>query len=443
MKGASGAEGVKAVHAHLGLSDPQSHPSSRAMPTIPTRMWPALALLGFACGLPQPLVDATLATWLTAAGWSAEDIVLFGWVTLPFVLKVLWAPVVDRVVPPFLGRRRGWLLLAQGAIIVGLVILAFSDPGAARWVLVLSAVLVAMAAATQDLVANGYTCDALPAERLPAGAGLWVWGYRAAMPLSSGVAVIVAGEWGWQAAYLIMAAGLVPGLIATLIAPPPLRDEAPLSWGEAVVEPVREFHRRLGGDGLLLLVGFVMCYRLPDGMANLLIPVFQTELSTSLTNLGLTRTIVGIAGAGVGAVIAAWGAIRLGVMPSLWVFGLAQALSNLGYVGLDQHWWGGTAGLVAVMSIDAVCGAAAAAVFVGYLMGFCTARTSATQYALLFAAFGVTPHLLRPLVASLHPVLGYSGFFLATVMVAVPGFWLLWRMQQVVGTHPSPGARSA
>lgn len=392
---------------------------------LPARIWPALLLLGFASGLPQPLVDATLATWLRKAGWTPEEIVQFGWVTLPFVLKVLWAPVVDRLVPPLLGRRRGWLLLAQLAIIAGLVVLAFSDPGGARWILVVSALLVAMASATQDLVVNGYTCDALPPERLPAGAGLWVWGYRMAMPISSGLAVVIADHWGWSVAYLIMAAGLVPGVVGTLLAPPPQRDEAPVTWTQALVEPLQDFHRRLGTYGLLLLFAFVMCYRLPDGMANLLIPVFQTEQFASLSNLGLTRTVVGIVGAGLGALIAAAVVARVGVMTSLWLLGAVQALSNLGYVGLHQQWWGGTSALVTVMLVDAACGAAAAAVFVGYLMGFCTARSSATQYALLFAAFGLTPHLLRPLVATLHPHLGYSGFFLLTVAVAIPGLWLL------------------
>lgn len=401
------------------------------MPTIPVRMWPALALLGFAGGLPQPLIDATLATWLTAAGWSRSDVVLFGWVTLPLTLKVLWAPAIDRLVPPFLGRRRGWLLLMQVVILIGLVVLAFSDPQGPSWILVVSALLVAFAAATQDLAANGYTCDALPPERLPAGAGLWVWGYRAAMALSVGGAVVFAGWWSWSMAYLIMAGGMLLGMLGTLLAPPPIRDEAPLSWSDALIEPVRDFHRRLGGAGLVLLLVFVMCYRLPDGMANLLIPVIQTELFPDLTNLGTTRLWVGVVGAALGAGLAALCAARLGVMGSLLWLGIIQALSNLGYIGLDQQWWGGYAGLALVLLIDAICGAAAAAVFVGYLMGFCTARTSATQYALLFAVFALTPHLLRYSVAQAIPHLGYTWFFVLTIVVAAPGLWLLGRMARL------------
>ncbi len=401
------------------------------MPTIPARMWPALALLGFACGLPQPLIDATLATWLTKAGWDKADVVLFGWVTLPLTLKVLWAPVVDRLVPPFLGRRRGWLVLMQVVILIGLVVLAFSDPQGPSWILVVSALLVATAAATQDLAANGYTCDALPAERLPVGAGLWVWGYRVAMALSIGGAVWIAGIWGWSTAYLVMAGGMVLGMVGTLLAPPPQRSDPPLSWQEALVEPLRDFHRRLGGAGLVLLLVFVMCYRLPDGMANLLIPVIQTELFSTTTDLGTTRLWVGVVGAALGALLAALSTARLGVMSSLLWLGIIQALSNIGYIGLDQQWWGGSTGLAVVLLVDAICGAAAAAVFVGYLMGFCTARTSATQYALLFAVYALTPHLLRYSVAQAIPTLGYTWFFAVTIIVAIPGLWLLGRMSRL------------
>lgn len=401
------------------------------MPTIPARMWPALALLGFAGGLPQPLIDATLATWLKAEGWSDPDIVLFGWVTLPLAIKVLWAPVIDRVVPPFLGRRRGWLILMQVVILIGLMVLAFSDPRGPSWILVVSALLVATAAATQDLAANGYTCDALPKERLPEGAGVWVWGYRVAMALSFGGAVWCAGRWGWSTAYLIMAGGMVLGIVGTLLAPSPARNEPPPSWHEALVEPVRDFHARLGGAGLALLVVFVMCYRLPDGMASLLIPMIQTEVVPDLQALGSIRLWGGILGAGIGAVLASSCVARLGLVPSLLVVGLIQALSNLGYIGLDRHWWSGFDGLAVVVLVDAICGAAAAAVFVGYLMGFCTARTSATQYALLFAVYALTPHLLRYSVAMAIPYLGYTWFFALTIIVAIPGLCLLGRMSRL------------
>ena len=413
------------------------------MSTIPRRLWPALALLGFACGLPQPLIDATLATWLTSVGWCKEDVVLFGWVTLPLTVKVLWAPVVDRLVPPFLGRRRGWLLLMQMVIVLGLVGMACTDPRGPSWILLVSALLVAVASATQDLAANGYNCDALPPERLTAGAGVWVWGYRVAMALSVGGAVYIAGKWGWSAAYLIMAGGMVFGIVGTLLAPLPLRNDPPLSWEEALVEPVRDFHRRLGGAGLAWLLVFVMLYRLPDGMASLLISVKQTEILPDLSELGFLRIWTGILGAGIGAMLAAGCSARLGVLSSLCWLGIFQALSNVGYIGLDQHWWSGTTGLGAVMLVDAICGAAAAAVFVGYLMGFCTARTSATQYALLFAVYALTPHLLRYSVANAIPTLGYTWFFSATMIVAIPGLWMLRRMSRLTSAPTAVEQRSA
>ena len=410
---------------------------------IPMRMWPALALLGFSGGLSQPLIAETLATWLTSVGWSKEDVVLFGWVTLPLAVKVLWAPAVDRLVPPFFGRRRGWLLLMQVVIALGLVGMACTNPLDPSWMMVVSVLLVATASATQDLAANGYNCDALPPESLAAGAGVWVWGYRVAMALSVGGAVYIAGKWGWSTAYFIMAGGMVFGILGTLMAPLPLRNDPPLSWEEALVEPVRDFHRRLGGAGLAWLLVFVMLYRLPDGMASLLISVKQTEIIPDLSDLGILRIWTGILGAGIGALLAARCSERLGMLSCLWWFGIFQALSNVGYIGLDQHWWGGTTGLGTVMLFDAICGAAAAAVFVGYLMGFCTARSSATQYALLFAVYALTPHLLRYSVAKAIPIVGYTWFFSATVIVAIPGLWLLGRMSRLANASTAVDERLA
>ena len=395
------------------------------MPTLPVRIWPALLLLGFASGLPEPLVNATLATWLKQSGWTAAELVDFGWVALPYTIKVLWAPLVDRLVPPLLGRRRGWLLIMQMVIIVGLVVMSGIDVNGNRAILVAAALLVAFASATQDLVVNGYTCDALPPDRLAAGAGLWVWGYRVAnQVVSAGVALLIAAAWGWSAAYLVMAACLLPGVIGTLLAPPPIRDDPPLTWTATLVEPMADFHRRLGLGGVALLLGVVMCYRLPDGMAGLLTAPFQAELY-KLVDLGTSRIVVGLLGGAVGVAAAAWALPRLGMMRSLVLFGILQAVSNLGYVGLDQRWWTGIDGLIGVLFIDYACGAAGAVIFVGYLMSFCTASTSATQYALLFAAYSITPHLLRPVVSALLPSLGYSGFFLATVVAVVPGLVLL------------------
>lgn len=409
---------------------------------LPGRIWPALVLLGFSSGLPQPLVDSTLSTWLTKAGYSPAELVGIGYVTLPFALKFLWAPLVDRFVPPLLGRRRGWIFACQLVLLAGIALMARIDAQGELGLLVLAAALVATAGATQDLVVNGYTCDALPSERLAAGAGLSVWGYRGAWLVSGGLALVVADRWGWSAAYGAMAALLAFGLVGTLLAPDPdstapARAAAPATLRAALIEPLGEWRATLGARGLVLLLLFVLLYKLPDGLANLLAVPFQATLY-DLTSLGLWRGVIGLAGAAAGVALAAWSTPRLGMLRALFLFGLLQALSNLGYVGLDQRWWSGLAGLIGVLFVENLCGALAAAAFVGYLMSFCRSSSAATQYALLSAVTLLGPHLLREPLKELIPGLGWSGFFLLTIATALPGLALLVRLGHALGATPSP-----
>jgi PAT family beta-lactamase induction signal transducer AmpG len=386
----------------------------------PERLWPVLVLLGFSTGLPQPLVDSTLSTWLAQAGHSPAVLVQVGWVTVPFTLKVLWAPLVDRFVPRLLGRRRGWILGCQLAVLAGVALLARADPVAGLGLLVLAAALVSTAGATQDLVVNGYTCEVAPRGGFAPAAGLLVWGFRLAWLTSGGLVLVAADRWGWNGAYRSMLGLLALGLLATALAREPERGAPPVTLRAALVDPLVEWRRTLGRRGIVLLFAFALLYRLPDTLANLLAVPFQASLY-DLTALGLSRGVIGLIGAGLGVVIAAATIARLGEWRALFLFGGLQALSNLGYVGLDQRWWGGTGGLIAVLLAENLCGALAATAFVAHLMRRCTSTSAATQFALLATVALLGPHVLRAPLAALMPVLGWSGFFTLTAAAAAPG----------------------
>jgi PAT family beta-lactamase induction signal transducer AmpG len=379
-----------------------------------------LVLLGFSTGLPQPLVDSTLSTWLARAGHPPEVLVQVGWVTLPFGLKVLWAPLVDRHVPRFLGRRRGWILACQLAVLAGVAALAQSDPARGLALCVLAAALVSLAAATQDLVVNAYTCEAAPRGGLAAGAGLLVWGVRLAWLVSGGFVLVAADRWGFGGAYRAMLVLLALGVVGTLLAPEPLRRAPPVSLRGALVDSVADWRRTLGPRTLVLLFAFALLYRLPDTLANLLAVPFQASLY-DLTALGTLRGVIGLAGAALGVALAAWTIARIGEWRALLVFGGLQALSNLGYVGLHQRWWGGTSGLAGVLLAENLCGSLAATAFVAHLMSRCTSASAATQFALLTTVALLGPHALRPAVSAAFPALGWSGFFALTAAAAVPG----------------------
>jgi PAT family beta-lactamase induction signal transducer AmpG len=308
---------------------------------------------------------------------------------------------------------------------LGLAGMAFCDPVVHPAFLLIAASFAAFASATQDLAVNSYTIDAVPAEQLAAGAGLSVWGYRVALAISSGLALIAAQEWGWHVAYAIMAALLIPGIIGTLMAPEPQYTHAPTTWRAAIIEPLQDFNRRLGIKGLVLLLVLVLLYRLTDGLANMLSTAFLIDMNYNKTELGVARTWIGLVGAALGSGIAAWSCFRLGMLPSLWIFGILQALSNLGFVGIELGWWSGSSGLIGVLLADTICGAAAGTAVVGWLMGFCTPALSATQYALLTAIMVLGPHLLRPVIAPWVEMIGWSGYFSLTTLAMIPGLLLL------------------
>lgn len=412
------------------------------MRALPARLWPALVLLGFASGLTQPLVDSTLSAWLKDCGLSPAQLLTVGYVTLPFTLKVLWAPLVDRWTPPWLGRRRGWLVLCQLTALVGLVLLALLGPergarlalDSALVPLLAAATLLAFAGATQDLVVNGYTCDVLPEGRREAGSGLMVWGYRGAWLVSGGLVLALPDEYGWRGAYLAMAGLFALTLLGTWLAPEPGRASEPASLRAALLEPLSAWRKELGWRALLLLVLFVLVYRLPDGISNLLMVPFLQE-HYDLGRLGVARGLIGLLGAAPGVALAAWATPRLGQRRALLVFGVLQAASNLGYVAVERGLLGGTPGLVALLFVENLCGALAATAFVAYLMGFCTSAASATQYALLTTVMLLGPHLLREPLGRLQLALGWNGFFLASALALVPALALLPRL-------PLPGTRA-
>jgi MFS transporter, PAT family, beta-lactamase induction signal transducer AmpG len=396
------------------------------MPTLSLRLWPALLFLGFASGLPNLLVADTLLAWLQQAGWNKEDLLRAGYVTLPYALKVVWAPLLDRVSIPLFGRRRGWMLVTQIIIMGGLVVMGLCDAHAHAGLLLCAAAMVAFASATQDLAVNAYSIDAVPPRFLTTAAGLSVWGYRVGMLIAGGVALLIAEKYGWHMMYFIMALSILPGIIGSFLAPEPITTTQPMTWTAAICEPLRDFRQRLGVRGVVILLLFVLLYRLSDGLAAMMTGPFLVAMQYSLSDIGWAKTWVGLGAAACGAGLAAWTSLRFGLLPSLWLWGIAQALSNFGYVAIDQAWWTGNSALIGVLFFDTVCAVAAATAFVGWLMGFCTPTLAATQYALLTAITVLGPHLLREPLAAYSKQLSWSMYFMLTVGAMIPGLIMLY-----------------
>lgn len=389
-----------------------------------------LLFLGFASGLPLALTGGTLQAWATVEQVSLQEIGFLTLVGTAYTLKFLWAPVIDRYSPGFLGRRRGWMLITQLLLALGLFVMGQLSPATSLGALAIMAVLVAFLSATQDIAFDAYRTDVLESQERGAGAALSVLGYRVAMLVSGGLALIIADQWlGWSNMYTLMGGLMLLTMLATFWAPEPAHPgEAPKTLEAAVTAPLGEFFRRPEAWTLLLLI---VLYKLGDAFAGALSTTFlirgagfsPTEVGTVNKILGLTATI---AGALFGGALMA----RLGLFKSLMLFGLLQAVSNLGYwviaVGPQSVWL-----MAAGVSLENLCGGMGTAAFVALLMGLCRQEFSATQFALLSALSAVgRTYLAGPLTPPLVEMLGWPGFFLVTVLIALPGIWLLWRRRR-------------
>lgn len=391
-----------------------------------------LLVLGFASGLPLALTSGTLQAWATVDGISLQEIGFLTLVGTAYTLKFLWAPLIDRFVPPLLGRRRGWMLVTQLLLAVAIMVMGTMSPSAALLPLALLAVFVAFLSATQDIAFDAYCTDVLHKDERGAGAAIKVMGYRLAMIVSGGLALILADRWlGWGNTYVLMGGLMMLCSVATLLAPEPEHPaRAPRTLAEAVVEPLREFFTRRGALAVLLLI---VLYKLGDAFAGALSTTFlirgagfsPAEVGTVNKVLGLAATIIGaLAG---GSLMSRWGLYR-----SLMAFGVLQGVSNLGYwviaVSPKSIWLMG-----AGVGIENLCGGLGTASFVGLLMALCRQRFSATQFALLSALSAVgRTYLAGPLTPPLVETFGWPTFFLMTVAIAVPGLVLLRMLRPTI-----------
>lgn len=385
-----------------------------------------LLLLGFASGLPLALTTGTLQAWATVDGVSLQQIGFLTLVGTAYTLKFLWAPLVDRYAPPVLGRRRSWMCLTQLLLAVAIVAMGLLTPSQSLMPLALLAVAVAFFSATQDIAFDAYRTDVLRPEERGAGAAMSVLGYRVAMLVSGGLALILADSWlGWGNTYVLM--GVLMGLMAlvTLAAPEPERVvAAPRTLGAAVIEPFREFFSRPEAWLLLLLI---VLYKLGDAFAGALSTTFLIRgAGFSATEVGTVNKVLGLAATIVGALAGGALMARLGLYRALMLFGLLQAVSNLGYwliaVSPQNIWLMGAA-----VGVENLCGGLGTAAFVALLMGLCDKRFSATQFALLSALSAVgRTYLAGPLTPPLVAWLGWPSFFMITVVIALPGLLLLY-----------------
>ncbi len=390
----------------------------------------AVLLLGFSSGLPLALTGGTLQAWLTVSGVDILTIAWFSWIGIPYLLKVLWSPLMDRYVPPFLGRRRGWILLTQLALILGIVAMAYSAPREQLWLLGWIAVAVAFASASQDIVIDAYRTDLLPAQERGMGAAVGVLGYRVAMLASGGLALILADQLGWRQTLLCMAALMGVGIVTSLVAPEPaVRASPPRSLRAAVIDPLADLLHR---PGALQLLALIALYKFGDALAGTLTTAFLLRgVGFSLTDVGTINKVLGLASLLVGGLVGGVLLVRMSLTRALLFFGGLQAISNLSFAVLA---WAGKsyALLVFAVGFENLASGMGTAAFVAFAMALCNHSFSATQYALLSAVASLGRILFGPATGALVEAMGWANFFVLTFLAALPGLWLAWRMRAVI-----------
>jgi len=385
--------------------------------------------LGFISGLPLALTSGTLQAWLTVEGVDLKTIGIFTLVGLPYTLKFLWAPVMDRVVPPWLGRRRGWMILTQLCVAVALGLMALTNPTLHPGWLAAYALLVAFLAASLDIVFDAYRTDTLHPHERGLGAAVWVNGYRIALLASGAGALALADYVGWHMTYLAMAAIMVAGVIITLASPDPtVVANAPKSLKEAVGAPLAEFFSRPTAWGFLAVI---VLYKLGDAFASALQTAFLIGgLGFSATEVGAVKGL-GIFATLLGAFVGGLLMTRSGLVRSLLFFGVLQAVSNLGFVALALI--GKDAGaLTAAVVIENVTGGMGTAAFVALVMSLCDPRYTATQFALLSSLEALGRVFAGRPSADVVTLVGWTQFFVLTVVVALPGLWAVWRVRRSI-----------
>ena len=391
--------------------------------------------LGFASGLPLALTAGTLQAWLTVAGLDLRTIGIVTLVGLPYTVKFLWSPLMDRFVPPWFGRRRGWMIATQLGLIAGIAAMAVTGPADAIWALSVLAIAVAFLSASQDIAFDAYRADVLLARERGIGAGISVTGYRIAMLISGAVALILSDHIGWQSTYLLMASLMLIGVATTLLSPEPSSAITPPgTLSEAVWGPIREFFSRSPAVGLLLLI---VLYKVGDAFAGTLTTAFL------IRGVGFSPTEVGVINKGMGLLATLFGALtggalmaRMGLFRALLLFGLLQAVSNLSFMVLA---WTGKSYLVMVSAVafENLSGGMGTAAFVALLMSLCDHRYTATQFALLSALGALGRVFVGPPSGYLVETVGWVVFFFITFLAALPGLGLLWRLRDYLNTQPT------
>jgi len=392
-----------------------------------------MLLTGFSSGLPLLLTGSTLKFWMREEGLDLTTIGFFGLVGLPYTLKFLWAPVMDRLVPSFLGRRRGWMLGTQISLMFAIASLAFTQPSVHLPAIAVLCLLIAFLSASQDIVLDAYRRESLSDEELGIGSSMFIYGYRMGMLAAGALALFLADQesLSWNTVYFIMGSMMVIGIFTTWFAPEPaIPAPPPASWREAIMGPFMDFFTR---PGSLMILLFILLYKVGDSMASEMLSPFMVDLGVSKTDYAVIVKVFGMIALIAGGLIGGLVVYRLGIVPSLFILGFLQMISTAGFVILaftGNH----LPTLTAVIAFETISSGLGQTAFVAFMASLTNKRFTATQYALLTSFMGIPRVFAGSTTGFLATWLGWEGFFILCTLLAIPGLLLIGQLRRLAHT---------
>lgn len=412
---------------------------------------------GFSAGMPLFFIYHLIPAWLRSENIDLKTIGLFSLVGIPYTWKFIWSPLMDRYVPPFLGRRRGWMLITQLCLLVSMAVMGLFDPARNIWLIAGLATAVAFFSASQDIVLDAYRRELLPDNELGLGNSMYVNGYRAAVFIPGGLGLILGDYLPWSLVFMVIAGFMLVGLIKTLLIDEALKTIAPPSTiSQAVVQPFVEFFSRDGGvvQGLLLLA-FLFLYKIGDNMATALATPFYLDIGFSKTIIGSMVKLINFWAMIVGSFVGGAVIFKIGINRSLWFFGFVQMISILGFALLAEV--GNNVTLLGfVIAFEYLGVGLGTAALVAFMARATSMNFSATQFALfsslialprtfanattgfLIEGVGYSDGFYYTLLGQWEGM-GYTNFFLFCALCAIPGMVLLkWvaPWQPIAGRSP-------
>ena len=423
-------------HEAPALTAHEDHPGWRAF--LNKRML-ICVFIGFTSGLPLFTLVYLVQAWLRTEGVNLKEIGLFALIQFPYTWKFIWAPLMDRYVPRLPGwrpgRRRGWMLVTQLLVAVAIGALGFTSPKDQIWTVAALTALVAFFGASQDIAIDAYRRELLADTEQGLGNAVFVNAYKIAALIPGSLGLILADHLPWSTVFLVTAAFMLPGMVLTLVVKEPeIHGTPPKNLRDAIIQPFREFIARDGWRTALLILGFIFLYKLGDTMATTLSTSFFLDIGFNKTQIGVIAKTVAFWASLAGGVVGGVWLVKIGISRGLWIFGVLQIVSTLGFAWLAKIGPSAVA-LAALYGFETFATGLTMAAFVAYIASTTDPRYTATQFALFTSLASVPRTLASASSGFVVAQTGWFEYFMICAALSIPGMLLLpkiapWRPVQ-------------